>query len=314
MSDPEQTGQAGDSPDPAWEGNPEGEQAGPLVLTFNVLDPTGGGGLVADVEALASQGAFVAAAATGLVQRDTQQVLAVEALEPMRVLAQARTILEDMPVALFKVGALLNLATLEAVDQLLGDYPDTALVIDPKLDLCASDWEAVELGRKLLATLGAEAEVVVLDQAEAWQLMPTADSPAALLAGLLELGPFAVLVTGLPGAASAGERGSAEPQWQHLYRNRDGVIRQWQQPRVEGRFYGAGDTLSAAIAGLLAQGEEPLKAIDLALDYSHQALASGVRLGMGRSVPQRLFWTEEPAEEDLEADDEFDDDDDEDRE
>jgi hydroxymethylpyrimidine/phosphomethylpyrimidine kinase len=56
------------------------------------------------------------------------------------------------------------------------------------------------------------------------------------------------------------------------------------------RFRGAGDTLSAGIAALMAQGIDVPDAVREANDFLGQALAAGFRLGMGQAVPDRLFW------------------------
>ncbi|MDP1776563.1 MAG: bifunctional hydroxymethylpyrimidine kinase/phosphomethylpyrimidine kinase, partial [Moraxellaceae bacterium] len=46
----------------------------PVVLCFSGLDPSGGAGLQADIEAIASCGAHAAVVATALTIQDSQQV------------------------------------------------------------------------------------------------------------------------------------------------------------------------------------------------------------------------------------------------
>ncbi len=62
--------------------------------------------------------------------------------------------------------------------------------------------------------------------------------------------------------------------------------------RFEGVFIGAGETLSAALAGLLALGTDLEAAVSEALGYLDQALAHGFRPGMGHVLPDRLFWAQ----------------------
>ena len=57
-------------------------------------------------------------------------------------------------------------------------------------------------------------------------------------------------------------------------------------------FSGAGDTLSAALAALLASGSTLAEAASEALCYLDRCLDSGFRPGMGHLVPDRLFWAQ----------------------
>ena len=60
--------------------------------------------------------------------------------------------------------------------------------------------------------------------------------------------------------------------------------------RFEAAFVGAGDTLSAALAALLASGVELHAAVGEALAFLDQALDAGFRPGMGNVMPDRFFW------------------------
>ena len=71
--------------------------------------------------------------------------------------------------------------------------------------------------------------------------------------------------------------------------------------RIEAVFVGAGDTLTAALAALLATGMDLPEATSEALHYLDRCLDEGFRPGMGQVIPDRLFWAlpdEEGAEED----------------
>jgi hydroxymethylpyrimidine/phosphomethylpyrimidine kinase len=62
-------------------------------------------------------------------------------------------------------------------------------------------------------------------------------------------------------------------------------------------FVGAGDTLSAALAALLAAGNELQAAVGEALAFMDQSLDAGFRPGMGSVIPDRFFWAQPPAQE-----------------
>ena len=92
-----------------------------------------------------------------------------------------------------------------------------------------------------------------------------------------------VLVTGQTPATGSIENTLATPQ---------SVLFTRKFERFEARFVGAGETLSAALAALLASGSDLNTAVAEALEYLDEALNAGFRPGMGRFVPDRLFWAQ----------------------
>src|SRR5436853_4085418 len=105
----------------------------PAVLTFAATDPTSGAGLQADLLALASMGCYPLSVVTALTVQDTAGVESFLAIDPDWVADQARCILEDMPVAAFKVGMLGSTEIVTIVAEVVSDYPDVPLVLDPVL-------------------------------------------------------------------------------------------------------------------------------------------------------------------------------------
>jgi hydroxymethylpyrimidine/phosphomethylpyrimidine kinase len=75
--------------------------------------------------------------------------------------------------------------------------------------------------------------------------------------------------------------------------------------RLEATFVGAGDTLSATLAALIAAGTELTEAVTEALSYLDRSLEAGFRPGMGHMQPDRLFWAHgDDDDADFEASDE----------
>jgi hydroxymethylpyrimidine/phosphomethylpyrimidine kinase len=62
--------------------------------------------------------------------------------------------------------------------------------------------------------------------------------------------------------------------------------------RFDAVFSGAGDTLSGALAALVAGGSDLAAATVEALAYLDRCLDGGFRPGMGNVVPDRLFWAQ----------------------
>jgi len=68
----------------------------PVVLCFSGLDPTGGAGIQADIEAIARHGCHAAPIITANTIQNTHNVIEFEPVDPDFLLRQARTLLEDM--------------------------------------------------------------------------------------------------------------------------------------------------------------------------------------------------------------------------
>ncbi len=94
------------------------------------------------------------------------------------------------------------------------------------------------------------------------------------------------LVTGVPLPEQFIDNVLATPQ---------AVLTSQRFERFEAVFAGAGETLSAALAALLATGTDLTAAAAEALDYLDEALDAGFRPGMGHVVPDRLYWAQPDA-------------------
>src|SRR2546422_4533670 len=76
----------------------------PIVLAFSAADPTGGAGVPAELLTLASMGCHALSVITAITVHDTAGVENLQAVDPERVVDQARIVIDDMPVAAFKFG------------------------------------------------------------------------------------------------------------------------------------------------------------------------------------------------------------------
>ncbi|ROR34794.1 bifunctional hydroxymethylpyrimidine kinase/phosphomethylpyrimidine kinase [Inmirania thermothiophila] len=254
----------------------------PVVLVFAGHDPSGGAGLAADIEAVASMGAHAAPVATAVTVQDTRRVQRFEPLPPALVAEQARAVVEDLPVAAVKIGMVGSAANAAAVAAVLADLGDVPVVLDPVLAGGGGGSLAGEEVREaLLALLVPRATVLTPNSEEARALAPEADSLEACAQQLLAAGAELVLLTG-----------THEPT-EHVVNRLWGNLRLLERftwERLPGSYHGSGCTLASAIAGLLAQGLEPFTAIHEAQEYTWEALRAGYRPGRGQHLPNRLFW------------------------
>ncbi|MCS6787278.1 MAG: bifunctional hydroxymethylpyrimidine kinase/phosphomethylpyrimidine kinase [Thiobacillaceae bacterium] len=269
--------------------------APPLVLTFAGTDPTGGAGLQADVLTLASLGCHPLSVVTAVTVQDSLGVEDFLPLEAEWVADQARRVLEDMPVAAFKIGMLGSPEVALAVAEVVSDYPDLPLVLDPVLASGRGDELATEdLVAVIRQTLLPQTTVLTPNSLEARQLavdettdeeVPDLDTCALRL---LELGCEYVLVTG------AHEQTA---QVVNTLYGEDGVLQRLTWERLPASYHGSGCTLASALAALLAQGLDLREASRQAQEYTHRSLRAAFRAGMGQAIPDRLYWLHEAGED-----------------
>jgi len=260
------------------------------VLTFAASDPSGGAGLQADVLTLASMGCHPLSVVTAITVQDTVGVESFLAMDPDWVADQARCILEDIPVAAFKIGMLGSTEIVTVIAEVVSDYPDIPLVLDPVFasgrgDEFAGD-DMVAAIRELLVP---QSTVITPNTIELRRLAQEDDDEAGADLGelarhLLDIGCEYVLVTGTH---------EPTPEVINSLYHRDGLVRSDSWKRLPGTYHGSGCTLASAIAANLARGLDMAEAVQEAQDYTWQALQYGFRLGMGQYIPDRLFWARE---------------------
>jgi hydroxymethylpyrimidine/phosphomethylpyrimidine kinase len=264
----------------------------PIVLTFAASDPSGGAGLQADILTLASMGCHPLSVVTAITVQDTMGVEAVQSLDAEWVADQARCLLEDMPVDAFKIGVLGSAEIVAAIAEIVSDYPDVPLVLDPVLasgrgDEFATD-EMIDAIRELLLP---HTTILTPNSLEARRLADVDDDDEASLAlcaeRLVEMGAQHVLITGTH---------EATPDVVNTLYGKGGVVRTDTWARLPGSYHGSGCTLASAIAAMLASGLDLPDAVHEAQEYTWHTLKKAYRPGMGQYLPDRLFWAREDAD------------------
>jgi hydroxymethylpyrimidine/phosphomethylpyrimidine kinase len=271
----------------------------PCVLVFNASDPSGAGGVAGDVATIAAMGAHALPVVTSIVMRDTHEVFDHHELDADVIAEQARSILEDVTIAGWKVGFLGSTEGVSTVAEILSDYPDVPLVAYmPNLSWLEEDAQQSYLDAFRELVLPQTEVLVGSHQALTDFLLPEWDnerpaSPRELAVAAAEHGTRYVLVTSvlIPGAKPNDQ------YMDNVLASAQGAITGEKFERFEVSFVGAGDTLAAALAALLAAGAELTAAVGEALAFLDQALDAGFRPGMGNVIPDRFFWALPPGEE-----------------
>ncbi|MBW8054727.1 MAG: hydroxymethylpyrimidine/phosphomethylpyrimidine kinase [Nitrospira sp.] len=257
----------------------------PVVLVFAGSDPTGGAGAQADIEAIGSMGGHAAAVITAVTAQDTAGVKQYTPVDTELVIAQARAVLEDMPVAAIKTGMFGNRDNLVAVASILEAYRDIPLVVDPVQASTRGDALTEDrLDDVIRSLLVPRATVLTPNSREARELAPNADTVDACAQELMSLGCDYVLIT--------GTHENTPQVVNRLYGNMR-LLESFSCERLPHDYHGSGCTLASACSAGLAHGLEPVSAVAEGLKYTWNALKHGQRLGMGQYLPDRLYWARE---------------------
>lgn len=265
----------------------------PTVLSFAATDPTGGAGTQADLLAIVSLGCHPLSVVTAVTVQDTVGVDDFLALDAAWIVDQARGVLEDVPVAAFKLGMLGSVEAVAAIAEIVSDYPDIPLIVDPVLasgrgdelageDLIAAMQDLILPQTTLITPNSMEARRLAEDDADEDE--PDLEECAARL---IDLGCEYVLVTGSH---------EQTPKVINTLYGLDGVMQVLEWERLPGSYHGSGCTLASAAAALLAQGLSITDAVKSAQEYTWETLRHGYRIGMGQFIPDRLFWARDEAD------------------
>ncbi len=254
----------------------------PIVMCFSGNDPTGGAGIQADIEALISMGAQAAPIITALTVQDTQNVRHFSATPASLVVEQARCVLEDMPIAAFKLGMLGSIENLNAIHTILHDYQDIPVIIDPILSAGGgTELASDEMALAYSDLLFPFTTLVTPNSHEAQLLAPEADSLDSCAQELMDDGCQYVLLTGTH---------ESTPEVVNTLYHQHKKLSHLTWPRLSNSYHGSGCTLTSAIAGLIAQGKDISQAVNLAQEYAWQTLSHGFQSGMVQYHPHRHYW------------------------
>jgi hydroxymethylpyrimidine/phosphomethylpyrimidine kinase len=268
-------------------------QAPPTVLTFAGTDPSSGAGLQADILTFASIGCHPLSVVTAITVQDTIGVDSVLPMDADWVNDQARAILEDIQVSAFKLGLLGSVENIAVIAEIMADYPDIPLLIDPILTSGrGDDLSNDEMMDAMVELLFPQATLITPNSLEARRFafsddetMQTSLDESA--ARLLAMGSEYVLITG------THERTTEVTNT--LY-GENQLIKAYKWERLPGSYHGSGCTLTSAIAACMAHGLSIEEAIEEAQEYTWQTLKNGFRPGMGQFIPDRMFWARDEEE------------------
>jgi hydroxymethylpyrimidine/phosphomethylpyrimidine kinase len=247
----------------------------PVALTIAGSDPSGGAGAQADLKTFHQFGVYGEAVITLLTVQNTVRVSRVEVMPEWLVLEQIGAVLEDIPPAAAKTGALGSPELVEAVARAAADFA-FPLVVDPVM--------ISKHGLPLLPEAGMRA---VREQLlpHAALVTPNLPEAEALIGGTIrnldDVRRAACLIRSMGARAVLIKGGHLESDATDVLF--DGTeYREFPAPRIATRHtHGTGCTYSAAITAGLAAGAALGDAVARAKRFIHEAIRTNPGLGHG---------------------------------
>jgi len=247
----------------------------PVALSIAGSDPCGGAGIQADLKTFHQFGVYGEAIPTLITVQNSLRVSRVEVLAAELVREQIEAVLEDIPPAAAKTGALGSAEIVRVVARAAAHW-NFPLVVDPVM--------VSKHGRRLLSedAVSALRDELLPKAALLTPNIPEAEILAGMTirtpedlrraaCGLVKMGARAILIKGGHAEGSATDLLWDGSEW-----------REFPAPRLETRnTHGTGCTYSAAIAAGLARGETLLEAVALAKRFIHEAIRTSPGLGRG---------------------------------
>lgn len=250
----------------------------PHVLVLAGLDPSGGAGIQADIQAITALGCHPLPVLTCLTVQDTHNVYGAEPVDADLIHRQLLRLEGDTPIHAVKTGALGGESVIQVLTEFLDNREPIPYVLDPVIKAAGGGELADEkLVEAMLDQLFPLASVVTPNGPELEQLGGSPDETTSART-LLSYGCGAVLAT--------GGHGTGEFIENRLFRA-DGQDRSWQQERIGGEYHGSGCTLAAGISAGMARGQALETAIETGQDFVADSIRSALRVGGGQPVPDR---------------------------
>ena len=246
------------------------------VLVFSGLDPSGGAGISADIEAINQFGITTLPIVTVLTAQNTCEVTQLEAVDCELIEAQYKAVAADIDFQVVKIGLLGSAEQINTIANCLSEKPQLSIVLDPIIrassDKQLVDESAILAMRKQLIPLST---IITPNQTELLLLAPGLNESSAIKS----LNCPWVLLTGTDGAQKEIEH---RLYWQGELHS------SFRYVKLPGEYHGSGCTLASSISALLALGVDVDIACKRALDYCYQTLLSAKKLGKMQYHPNRL--------------------------
>lgn len=250
------------------------------LLCIGQSDSCAGTGLQADLKTAQALGAYAATVVTAVSVQDTQGVYASHTIPAILVYNQIQKIMDDIKPKVIKTGVLVNAEIIDMLGNMLDErdpsYDSLKLIVDPVMSRTGAELLDKEGRDAFKRRLLIHADVLLPNIAEAEVLsgieIDNIDKMKHAAESLMTLGAKTVIIK--------GSKLSPDIIYSVLA-DEDGV-EVYEHPRQETKaLYGAGATLSTALAVKIGQGMDVRQAYEGAVEFVIKAMNAAEPVGAG---------------------------------
>lgn len=260
----------------------------PVVLSFSALDPSGAGGVQADIETAASLGCHCAPVVTSLCASGNSPETETVSIDPTIIIEQARSVIDEMDVRAFKIGFLGSRENAEAVHSILLDNEHLPVVSHPALCLLDdSNPEHADLKQAYTSLILSLSNIAIFSLFEARQISLESDTIETSAHALISHGCETALITGT---------GKDNLAFQNSAYNAKGLLKNYQWQQEAPACHGSSSTLTMSVAAYLSHGFSDVQTLEQAQNFTWQSMHAARNLGFGKQMPHRFFWADKNIE------------------
>lgn len=254
----------------------------PSILCLSGFDPSGGAGIQADIESIASMGGHAVPVITALTVQNTQNVSHFQPVEAQLFTEQVNSLLEDINVKAIKIGMIGSLNIIEAISAILKNNPDLPIIYDPVL-IAGGGASLIESGMlSAIQELILPFTTILTPNSNEARLLSSKNELKDCGTELMRQGCDSVLITGTH---------ENNTHVDNLWFQEGKYVETFSWDRLPHEYHGSGCTLASAIAALIAQGLDPFNAVNEAQDYSWNTLKHAFKISdKGQLIPNRFYW------------------------
>lgn len=254
----------------------------PTILCLSGFDPSGGAGIQADIESIASMGGHATPVITALTVQNTQNVSYFQAVDPQLFTEQVDTLLDDVDVKAIKIGMIGSINILESIGSILKNNSNLPVIYDPVLATGGgTNLTETDMLTAIQELILPHVTILTPNSPEARQLSGETELNKCGIK-LMQQGCEAVLITG-----THEDKEHVDNIWFHEGQ----YVETFSWERLPHEYHGSGCTLASATAALIAQGLDPFNAINEAQDYSWNTLKHAFKISAkGQLIPNRFYW------------------------
>ena len=249
-----------------------------MLLTVAGFDPSGGAGLILDLQVFRSLGFQGTAVVTALTSQNSQKVFEVRPLPAPFILSQYRVLKKDFTWEGLKIGLVGHRSLFPAIREILEDQADRPRVIDPVFRSSSGTW-FLERGDipVFLKTISGQATVITPNIPE-----------ASLITGIKirsveDMERAAQRIYEMTGIACSLKGGHGRGKiFDLLYTGK--IIRLVERERLPVRVHGTGCLFSASLLSYLALLNDLERAWLASLRFTRRAIKKAFVPRRGRAI------------------------------